>query len=63
MRRCAGQQRGLPDACVGDAGSSEFPVILSLRLILPESCTSDAARVDKGAPLREYRTSLEIAIE
>lgn len=40
--------------------------MLSLRLFLPESWTSDAARMDKAgvpAPLREYRTKPEIAIE
>jgi SRSO17 transposase len=46
--------------------SGEVPVMLSLRLFLPESWTSDAARMDKAgvpAPLREYRTKPEIAIE
>lgn len=40
--------------------------MLSLRLFLPESWTSDVARMDKASvpvPLREYRTKPEIAIE
>jgi len=40
--------------------------MLSLRLFLPESWTSDAPRMDKAgvpAPFREYRTKPEIAIE
>ena len=40
--------------------------MLSLRLFLPESWTSDAARMDRAgvpAPLQEYRTKPEIAIE
>lgn len=46
--------------------SGEVPVMLSLRLFLPESWKSDAARMDKAgvpASLREYRTKPEIAIE
>lgn len=46
--------------------SGEVPVMLSLRLFLPESWTSDVVRMDKAgvpAPLREYRTKPEIAIE
>lgn len=46
--------------------SGEVPLMLSLRLFLPESWTSDAARMDKAsvpAPLQEYRTKPEIAIE
>lgn len=46
--------------------SGEVSVMLSLRLFLPESWTSDIARMDKAgvpAPLREYRTKPEIAIE
>lgn len=46
--------------------SGEVPLMLSLRLFLPESWTSDAARMDKvgvPAPLQEYRTKPEIAIE
>lgn len=46
--------------------SGEVPLMLSLRLFLPESWTSDAARTDKaGVPtrLQEYRNKPEIAIE
>jgi len=46
--------------------SGEDPAMLSLQLFLPESWTSDAARIDKAdvpAPLRAYRTKPEIAIE
>lgn len=46
--------------------SGEVPLMLSLRLFLPESWTSDAARMDKvgvPTPLQEYRTKPEIAIE
>jgi SRSO17 transposase len=46
--------------------SGEVPLMLSLRLFLPESWTSDTARMDKAgvpAPLQEYRTKPEIAIE
>ncbi|WP_276309022.1 IS701 family transposase [Sphingobium sp. LF-16] len=46
--------------------SSQFPLMLSLRLFLPESWTSDTARMDKSgapAPLQEYCTKPEIAIE
>lgn len=44
----------------------EVSVVLGLRLFLPEGWTNDAARMDKAgvpAPLREYRTKPEIAIE
>jgi len=46
--------------------SGEVPVMLSLRLFLPESWTSDAVRMAKaGVPdlLQTYRTKPEIAIE
>ena len=46
--------------------SGEVPVMLSLRLFLPESWTSDAVRLARAsvpASLREYRTKPEIAIE
>lgn len=46
--------------------SGELPVMLSLRLFLPESWTSDAVRMDKArAPdlLHTYRTKPEITIE
>ena len=46
--------------------SSEVPFMLSLRLLLPESWTSDAARMDKSdvpAALHKYRTEPEIVIE
>ncbi|PNQ04144.1 IS701 family transposase [Sphingobium sp. SA916] len=46
--------------------SGEVPVMLSLRLFLPESWTSDAVRMSKaGVPnlLQTYRTKPEIAIE
>jgi len=46
--------------------SGEVPLMLSLRLFLPESWTSDAARMDQAGvpePLQEYRTKPEIAIE
>lgn len=46
--------------------SGEVPLMLGLRLFLPESWTSDTARMDKAgvpAPLQEYRTKPEIAIE
>lgn len=45
--------------------SGEVPVMLSLRLFLPESWTSDAVRMAKaGVPdlLQTYRTKPEIAI-
>lgn len=46
--------------------SGEVPVMLGLRLYLPESWTSDTARMDRaGVPeaFRAYRTKPEIAIE
>ena len=46
--------------------SGEVPLMLSLRLFLPEIWTSNVARMDKAgvpAPLQEYRTKPEIAIE
>src|SRR5690606_37541048 len=46
--------------------SGEVPLMLSLRLFLPESWTSDAARMGRAgvpASLQEYRTKPEIAIE
>ncbi len=46
--------------------SGEVPLMLSLRLFLPESWTSDVGRMDKAgvpASLQEYRTKPEIAIE
>lgn len=46
--------------------SSQVPFLLSLRLFLPERWTSETARMDKAgipAPLQEYRTKPEIAIE
>lgn len=46
--------------------SGEVPVMLSLRLFLPESWTSDAARMVKaGVPdsFQSYRTKPELAIE
>lgn len=46
--------------------SGEVPVMLSLRLFLPESWTSDAARMVKAGvpgPFQSYRTKPEIAIE
>ena len=46
--------------------SGEVPVMLSLRLFLPESWTSNTVRMDKAgvpASFREYRTKPEIAIE
>lgn len=46
--------------------SDEVPLMLSLRLFLPESWTSDVARMDKAGvpvPFQEYRTKPEIAIE
>lgn len=46
--------------------SGEVPLMLSLRLFLPESWTSDPTRMDKACvpiPLQEYRTKPEIAIE
>ncbi|MFD2780417.1 IS701 family transposase [Novosphingobium pokkalii] len=45
--------------------SREVPVMVGLRLFLPESWTSDAARLDRaGVPegLRAYRTKPEIAL-
>lgn len=45
--------------------SREVPVMVGLRLFLPESWTSDAARLDRaGVPeeLRPYRTKPEIAL-
>ena len=45
--------------------SREVPVMVGLRLFLPESWTSDAARLDRaGVPeeLRPYRTKHEIAL-
>ena len=45
--------------------SREVPVMVGLRLFLPESWTSDAARLDcAGVPeeLRQYRTKPEIAL-
>lgn len=45
--------------------SREVPVMVGLRLFLPESWTSDAARLDRaGVPekLRSYRTKPEIAL-
>ncbi len=41
-------------------------MLLSLRLLLPESWTSDLTRIEKAgvlAPFQEYRTKPEIAIE
>jgi len=46
--------------------SGEVPVMLSLRLFLPESWTSDAARMTRAGvpePFQSYRTKPEIAIE
>lgn len=46
--------------------SGEVPVMLSLRLFLPESWTNDAARMAKASvpePFQSYRTKPEIAIE
>lgn len=46
--------------------SGEVPLMPSLRLFLPESWACDPARIDKAsapAPLQEYRTKPEIAIE
>lgn len=46
--------------------SGEVPIMLSLRLFLPESWTNDAARMAKAGvpePLQSYRTKPEIAIE
>ncbi|WP_193427804.1 IS701 family transposase [Kozakia baliensis] len=46
--------------------SGEVPLMLSLRLFLPESWTGDVARMDKaGVPraLQNYRTKPEIALE
>ncbi|WP_456304215.1 transposase [Acetobacter ghanensis] len=46
--------------------SGEVPLMLSLRLFLPESWTGDVARMDKaGVPraLQDYRTKPEIALE
>lgn len=46
--------------------SGEVPVMLSLRLFLPESWTNDAVRMAKAsvpAPFQSYRTKPEIAIE
>ena len=46
--------------------SDEVPLMLSLRLFLPESWTGDVARMDKaGVPraLQGYRTKPEIALE
>jgi len=46
--------------------SGEVPVMLSLRLFLPESWTSDAARMARAGvpePFQSYRTKPEIAIE
>lgn len=46
--------------------SGEVPLMLSLRLFLLESWTSDTARMDKAgvpAPLQKYHTKPEIAIE
>ena len=45
--------------------SSEVPVMIGLRLFLPESWTSDAARMDRAkvpAEARAYRTKPEIAL-
>ena len=46
--------------------SGEVPVMLSLRLFLPESWTSDTARMTRAGvpePFQSYRTKPEIAIE
>lgn len=46
--------------------SGEVPLMLSLRLFLPESWTSDAARMIRAGvpePFQSYRTKPEIAIE
>lgn len=46
--------------------SGEVPLMLSLRLFLPESWTSDAARMTRAGvpePFQSYRTKPEIAIE
>ncbi|MPS71349.1 MULTISPECIES: IS701 family transposase [unclassified Novosphingobium] len=46
--------------------SGEVPIMLSLRLFLPESWTDDAARMTKAGvpePLQSYRTKPEIAVE
>lgn len=45
--------------------SNEVPVMVGLRLFLPESWTSDIARLDRaGVPddVRDYRTKPEIAL-
>ncbi|TCM15063.1 SRSO17 transposase [Novosphingobium sp. PhB165] len=46
--------------------SGEVPIMLSLRLFLPESWTGDVARMTKAGvpePLQSYRTKPEIAVE
>jgi SRSO17 transposase len=46
--------------------SGEVPIMLSLRLFLPESWTDDVARMTKAGvpePLQSYRTKPEIAVE
>jgi len=46
--------------------SGEVPLMLSLRLFLPESWTSDTSRMEKAgvpAAFQEYRTKPEIAID
>lgn len=45
--------------------SSEVPVMIGLKLFLPESWTSDAARMDRAKvpeEARDYRTKPEIAL-
>src|SRR3546814_8602359 len=58
------------DVCSSDLSvtraSREVPIMLGLRLFLPESWTSDEARMVKAgvpAPFRPYRTKPAIAIE
>src|SRR3546814_8118507 len=49
-----------------DRASREVPIMLGLRLFLPESWTSDEARMVKAGvpePFRPYRTKPTIAIE
>lgn len=59
------QKCELPDAGVGDLASGEVPLRLSLRLFLPESWTSDVARMAKAsvtAPL-PWRSGRHLPLE
>ena len=53
----AGQDRQLPDPGVADAGAREVPVMLALRLFLPEGWTSDRVRLKRAGIPAEYRTA------